>query len=247
MTNADIDRMWENVVRPLYIKNPRHREYNLSPDAKRQMVALYRACRDLDGDNAASTFEWAIEKLADAGVNVLQPPPPDELRAPEPERDVFGNAMPNPWETKDLNGQRILTQRNPKLAALSKKLAENKWQAWADWQDEQAAVLKERATKYDSEMHKRNVYANGANETEVGNFTKSSPDLVPLFQRESRPVTFPIGKTRHLTTEGQIARTPKLAALVDGMKLHDEAFVADARAAARVKVEQAQQELKAVS
>jgi hypothetical protein len=70
--------------------------------------------------------------------------PPSEVKPPEPERDCFGNVLPNPFggSKPDVKGQSILTARNPRLAELYKKAAESPWGAWAQWQDEQAANMK---------------------------------------------------------------------------------------------------------
>ena len=37
--------------------------------------------------------------------------------------DLWGNALPNPFQTGDLKGQSLLTQHDPPLAAWLKKFA----------------------------------------------------------------------------------------------------------------------------
>jgi len=62
--------------------------------------------------------------------------------------------------------------------------------------------------------------------------------------RDSVPVTFPTGKTFNLTTQGAIARNPRLAALLDSMNRHERQFIDESRAAARASIEAAQKNLK---
>jgi hypothetical protein len=132
------------------------------------------------------------------------------------ERDPLGNPLPNLFDktAPDLTGQTILTQRNPDLAALCKQIAESPWKAWADWQDQCAAVLKKRAFKYDANTHLANPWAGGANETEKARFVKEHPDLVEQNKNKSLPVHFPVGKEFNLIAQGRIARISKAGSVV---------------------------------
>jgi hypothetical protein len=124
MTDAGISNIWKQQGFPAYVKMERNRLYALTDDARRHLVFLWRACKELEPENIVKTFEWALERLSDAGVNCLQPPAPSELKAPEPWRDLWGNPLPNPWATKDLRSQSLLAQRDPALAEWLKKFAE---------------------------------------------------------------------------------------------------------------------------
>jgi hypothetical protein len=248
MTNAEIENVFRQYVLPIYRELNRARLYAVNADAKRHLVLLWRACRDADADNATELFKWSVTKLTDeCNVNVLQPLPPNELKPPEPERDQWGNVLPNPFAgpKPDLKGQSILTTRNPRLAELYKKAAESPWEAWADWQDEQAANLKLRAMKYDSDSHKANVFANGANETEKAAFVRNADAAtVERCKAEAVPVTFPTGKGFNLTSQSQISRIPKLSALFNGMIEREREWREGARAKARADLETAQKSLK---
>ena len=250
MTDEQISNVWRQFCLPVYNKNPRHRLYAITPESKRQLVALYRACRDSSDNNdgqAQELFAWALEQFTDCGVNVLQPPRPAELKAPEMERDPLGNVLPNPFLTKDLQGQTILRQRNPRLAEHCERIAKSPWKAWADWQDEQASNLKQRVTKYDADAHAANPYVRGfTNETERGRFEKEHADLVETCRREAVPVSFPTGKDFNLTIQSRIAKTPKLAALAAGMRRHEQQFISEARAKAKAEIEAARKNLESL-
>jgi len=247
MTDDQISNVWRQYVLPVYVKNPRNRNYAVTPESRRQLVALYRACRDSSDstDQAQDLFAWAMNQFAEAGVNVLQPLPRDELHPPEMERDIFGNPLPNPFVTNDLQGQSILQTRNPRLATLCKQIAESPWKAWADWQDRCTANLKKRGFKYDADTHKTNFYVTGfTNETERGRFEREHTDVVEQLKAEAHPVGFPVGKEFNLTLQSKIARTPKLAALFDGMRRHEQQVITEARMAAQEQRAKAEAELK---
>jgi hypothetical protein len=111
-----IDNIWTHKVLPFYRDMERHRLYATTPDSKRFMAWLWRACAELEPENPAKLFKWSLETLADeCAVNVLQPLPPNELKPPEPWRDLWGKPLPNPWMTKDLKSQSLLTQRDRRL------------------------------------------------------------------------------------------------------------------------------------
>ena len=248
MTTEQIESVWRSHVLPIYNKMERARLYAVSADAKRHLVFLWRACRDVDADNATELFRWSLIKLWDeCGVNVLQPLPPNELKPPEPERDMWGNVLPNPFagSKPDLKGQSILMQRNPKLGELYKKAAESPWGAWAQWQDEQAANMKLRTMKYDSDSHAGNVFANGASETEKAQFVRNADAAtVERCKWEAVPVTFPTGKGFNLTAQSQISRIPKLSALFNAMMERQREWRDGARAKAKADIESAQRSLK---
>jgi hypothetical protein len=244
MTTEQIENVWRSHVLPIYNKMERARLYALNSDAKRHLVFLWRACRDLDSDNAAELFQRSLEQLAECGVNVLQPLPPNELKAPEAWRDPWGNPLPNPWTTKDLAGQTALMQRAPDLGEWLKKFAESPYVAACEWADKQAAVLKQKAFRYDS--HSGNPFADGgANETDKAQFVKNAPpEVVERCKWEAKPVTFPTGKGFNLTAQSQISRIPKLSALFNAMMEREREWREGARAKAKAEIEAAQKHLK---
>jgi hypothetical protein len=49
-TPNDTTALWKNLVSPQYQDHPRSHDYALTPEAQRQLVALHRACRDIEPD-----------------------------------------------------------------------------------------------------------------------------------------------------------------------------------------------------
>jgi hypothetical protein len=240
-----INNIWTHKVLPFYRDMERNRLYASTPDSRRFMAWLWRSCAELEPENPAKLFKWSLETLADeCGINVLQPLPPNELEPPEPGHDCFGDRLPNPFPD-DLQGQTILTQRNPRLATLYKKAAESPWKFWAEWQDEQAANTKSRAIKYDADAHAANVFCNGANETDKAQFVRNADKAtVERCKWEARPIEFPIGKSFNLTAQGKISRNPKLNGLVSAANNYEREWREGARAKARADIETAQKHLK---
>ena len=99
---------------------------------------------------------------------------PSELKAPEAWKDPWGNPLPNPFATGDLQGQSLLTQRDPMLAEWLKKFAASPYAAASEWADKQAAVLKQKTLVYDSDTHAMNPYVNNANETDKALFHRNA-------------------------------------------------------------------------
>jgi hypothetical protein len=56
MANEQINNVWRQYVLPIYNKIERARLYAINDDAKRHLVFLWRACHDIDSDNAAELF-----------------------------------------------------------------------------------------------------------------------------------------------------------------------------------------------
>jgi len=214
--------------------------------SKRFMAWLWRACAELEPENPAKLFKWSLETLADeCAVNVLQPLPPNELKPPEPWRDLWGKPLPNPWMTKDLKSQSLLTQRDPPLAEWMKKFAESPYEAACEWADKQAAVLKQKAMKYDSDSHLANVFANGASETDKALFVRNADKAVlERCKWEAQPIEFPTAKNFNLTAQGKIARNPKLNGLFSAANNYERDWREGARAKARADIEAAKKNLQ---
>ena len=240
-----IDNIWRGKVLPVYGSMERHRLYAITPDSRRFMAWLWRACAELDPDNPRDVFNWALETLADqCGINVLQPLPPTVPKAPEAWRDLWGNPLPNPWVTKDLKAQSLLTQQDPPLAEWLQKFAESPYAAACEWQDKQAAVLTQKAVKYDSDSHTANPFCNGADETTKGRFIRDSDKATIERNRwEARPIEFPIGKSFNLTAQGKISLNPKLNGLISAANNYEREWREGARAKARQDIEAAKRSL----
>ena len=158
---------------------------------------------------------------------------------------MWGKPLPNPWATTDLKDQSLLTQRDAALAEWLKKFAESPYSAACEWQDKQAAVLTQKAIKYDGDSHVANVFCNGANETEKAQFVRNA-DKVTLerCKWEARPIEFPTGKSFNLTQQGKISRNPKLNGLISAANSYEREWREGARAKARADIEAAQKHLK---
>jgi hypothetical protein len=247
ITNEGIENLWRAHVGARYNKLERARPWGLNDDAKRHLVWLWQSCNELDSENAGKLFETSLEQLADiVGLNVLQPLSPNELKAPELWRDLWANPLPNPWATKDLKSQSLVMQRDPVLGEWLKKFAESPYAAAAEWQDKQAAILKQKALNYDADSHRANVFANGASETEKAQFVKNAPaHVVERARWEAWPIEFPTaGKGFSLTAQGRISRIPQLSGLFNAMLQREHNWRVAARAKARADIETAKRNLQ---
>jgi hypothetical protein len=247
-SNEGIENLWRTQVAPRYSEHERARPWGITPDSKRLLVWLWEACKSLEPESPAKLFKSSLEQLSDVvGVNVLQPLPPTELKAPEAWRDLWGNPLPNPWATKDLKSQSLLADRDPQLAEWLKKFAESPYAAACEWQDKQAAVLTQKATSYNSDSHAANPFvpANNSSETDKAKFAKNAPaHVVEQAKREAVPITFPVGKAFNLTQQSRISTIPKLNALFNAAMNHEREWREGARLKARNDIAQAQKSLK---
>jgi hypothetical protein len=248
ITNEGVNNMWRTHVSQRYAKLERARPYAQTRDSQRFLVWLWMACEKVAPDNPAELFQSSLEQFADkAGVNVLQPAPPNELKPPEMWKDLWGNPLPNPFATKDLKGQTLLTQRDPQLAEWLKAFAESPYAAATSWADKQAAVLKQKALTYDADTHKMNIYVNGANETDKAQFVKNAPpEVAERCKWEAKPVTFPQAKDFDLTQQSKIASVPRLSALWNAMTEQEREYVTAEKAALQQQQSEAAARLKAL-
>lgn len=247
ISQKGVENMWvRGGVGARYAKHERARPYAMTRDAQRFLVWLWLGVERLVEPSESDTlFKWALEQFADAGINCLSPKPPSELKAPDAWRDPWGNPLPNPFATKDLKGQTLLTQRDPILAEWFKKFAESPYAAASEWADKQAQVLKKKALVYDADTHAVNPYVNGANETELGRFVRNADQAtVERCKWEAKEVTFPTGKNSNLTIQGQIAKNPRLNALWNSMQEAERTHIASAKAALQQQRIEAEARLK---
>jgi hypothetical protein len=154
-----------------------------------------------------------IQKLSDAGVNLLQKRPDEPPPPPVPWKDpVTGALLPNPWVTKDLKGKTLLTQRDPHLADHYKKMADDPYGTLAALQDAEAEARSLAAIPYDAAHHKLNPFL-GDNRTKQGEFIKSDPELAKFYEEEAKPVSIPLfGRNKNMTVEARLYKDPKAGA-----------------------------------
>jgi hypothetical protein len=247
MTQQGIDSIWKTHLAGRYAKTKRSRPYALSNDAKRWITWLWLACERVQPDNPGELFESSLAQFADAGVNVLQPAPPADIKPPEMWKDIWGNPLPNPFATKDLKGQTLLAQRDPQLAKWLKAFAESPYTAATSWSDEQATLLKRKALVYDSDTHTVNPWVNGANETEKAKFVRNADKAaIERCQWEAKPVTFPHAQDFDLTAQSKIASVPRLSALWNAMTTQEGEYVTAEKAALQRQRQEAETRLHAL-
>src|SRR4029453_13122815 len=125
----------------------------------------------MDGKPPSSHQEFfgIIEKLNQAGVNLLQKRPSDPPPVPKPWLDpVTGEALPNPWKTKNLKAQSVLEQRDPQLAAHFKAMAEDPYGTLAKMQDDEAQRQSLSSVAYGEAEGRLNVFCGGHERREGG-------------------------------------------------------------------------------
>jgi hypothetical protein len=81
---------------------------------------------------------------------------------------------------------------------LYEKIAKSPWKTWADWQDEEAANLKQRTFKYTSETHAQNPYVTRDNKA-IDQFVRGN-SRAGVFAAKSR-------RFRHGLRRSRIRRT----------------------------------------
>ncbi|HZS19171.1 MAG TPA: hypothetical protein VFA51_14680 [Candidatus Udaeobacter sp.] len=250
MTTPEIKIGWDRNTRPQYEKHDRNRKYVAvnDDDAQRHLTSLLKSCRKAATDGGGDLFAKALDQFFDCGVNCLQPPLPELPKAPEPIKDVFGNPLPNPHVTGDLQGQTILMQHSPTLASFYKNLAESPWQAWKAWEDEKARIEQIRRFTYNSEIHAVNPYADPkASKTQLAKFEKEHPDwMTERCKAEAQPIAFPFRNTKNfnLTIAGKIARNPIIGPLFAEMQQLETDYVEQAKRDAQREIEEARAKLE---
>jgi hypothetical protein len=249
LTNEGVNNMWRTHVAARYNKLERARPWGITPDAKRFLVWLWVSCERLAPDEPDKLFSWALEQLADAcQLNVLQPAAPTELKAPDQWRDPWNNPLPNPWVTGDLQGQSLLTKRDPQLASWLKAFAKSPYLAASEWADTQAKLLKQKALSYDADSHQANIFANpNASETDKALFVLNAPpEVIEQCRREAKEIEFPTAKNFNLTAQSKIATIPRLSALWDSMVEEERQYVTAEKAALSKQRTEAEMRLKAL-
>jgi hypothetical protein len=209
-----------------YGKMRHHRLYATNEQGKVALAALARAMflRRIEEGRShmdATPTPWEeffgiVQKLSDAGANVLQKRPGDPKPLPKPWLDPITNEpLPNPWKTKNLKGQTILQQRDPDLAAHFQAMAEDDCGTLAKMQDEAAARASLEAIPYGETEHSMNVFR-GNDQTAQAQFIKNAgPGLVEFFKNEARDVEVPLfGRNRNLTIESRLAKDARTLALL---------------------------------
>jgi hypothetical protein len=228
------------------LKHPR--DYALTNDAKDVLAVLAAAVlqkraaenrTDSDKPTVRQEIAGLIQKLSDAGCNVLQRRPTDAPPTPKPWTDpVTGAQLPNPFAkgSADLKAQTILQQRDPRLAEHYKAMATDPYGYLSRLQDEQVERESLGAVPYDSEIHKLNPFL-GDNLRAQDEFFKRDPKLAEFYRAEAQPVEIPVfGKNRNLTIEGRLHRDLHAASVLKiANALQAQWLAADRQSAAEAK------------
>jgi hypothetical protein len=145
---------------------------------------------------------------------------------------VTGDALPNPWKTRNLKAQSVLEQRDPALAAHFKAMAADPYGTIAKMHDAEAERQARHSVPYGQGEHESNPFR-GTNETAKGAFVKRDPLLAEFYQEEAKPVEIPIfGKNKNQTVVGRLVKDPGTSGLVQlAERIYEQWQTADRAAA----------------
>jgi hypothetical protein len=229
-----------------YSKVKNNRAYALDEQGKIALGALARAMfekRIAEGrsESDAPPTSWQeffalIERLNQAGANLLQKRPGDAKPIPKPWTDpVTGAALPNPFDKSapDLKAQTILAQRDPDLAEHYKAMAADPYGTLAKYQDAEAARATMEQIPYGENEHAINPFRTDDMKGQSAFIRNAPPGLADFYKSEAQPVEIPIfGKNRSITVEGQLAKDPaSFAFLKVAQQIHENWLAADKQAA----------------
>jgi len=242
-----------------YGKTKNNRAYALPDEAKVALGALARAMfvRRIEEGRShtdAKPTSWQeffsiIQRLADAGANVLQRRPGEAKPLPKPWLDPITNEpLPNPWKTKNLKGQSILQKRDPALAAHFQAMSEDDYGTLAKYQDAEAARVATEQIPYGETEHAVNPFRVDDLAGQSA-FIKSAPAaLVEFYRSEAQDVEIPLfGKNRNLTVESRLAKDPATFAFMKVAQTIRDTWAREDRAAAQAKRDAANAEIKRLS
>jgi len=247
-----------NFALEAYGKTKNNRAYALPDEAKVALGALARAMfvRRIEEGRShtdAKPTPWQeffsiIQRLADAGANVLQRRPGEAKPLPKPWLDpVTGAALPNPFakSTLDLKAQDILLKRDPDLAAHYKAVATDPYGRIASLQDEEAARSTLEAIPYGETEHSVNPFRVDDLAGQSAFIKKAPPALVEFCRSEARDVEIPLfGKNKNLTVESRLAKDPATFALMKTAQIIRDTWRAEDTRAAQAKRAAAEDEIK---
>jgi hypothetical protein len=219
-------------------KNPRKYAFtNEARDGGAVMTAAVRERRNTEGrylDDKPSLREEVtalIEKLAAAGVNILQKRPGDAKPLPKPWVDpVTGQPLPPPT---DLTGKMFLRKHDPDLADHYDGMQKDPYGYVQSLREKEARRQLLAEIPYGKNEHAVNPFR-GTDMRAQNNLIKSAtPDLVEFYKAEAKDVEIPLfGKNRNLTIEGRLAKDPSTFALVKmAQRIHEQWTAEDKLAA----------------
>lgn len=219
-----------------YEKMPHHRSYALDEQAKAALAALARAMfqrraaegrADMDGKPPSSHQEFfgIIERLNEAGCNLLQRKPNDAPPIPKPWTNPIDGSALAPPKTPDERA--VLAKTDPELLQWFDRMAKSPYKAVAEMREAEAQRQSLMSVVYGQTEHQLNPYR-GSNETAKGEFMKRDPLLAKFYEEEARDVELPIFKNKNLTVIGKLAKDPSTASLVQlAERIHDQWQAAD--------------------
>jgi len=232
-------------------KHPR--AYALTNEAKNALAVLAAAIyerrnaqgRSFDDEPSAHQEMTAlVEKLATAGVNILQTRPGDPKPLPKPWTDpVTGQPLPPPT---DLAGKTFLRKYDPALADHYDAMAKDPYGYVQSLREREAQRQALASIAYGKDEHAVNPFR-GTDMRAQNNLIKSSPELVEFYKAEAADVDIPIfGARRNLTIEGRLAKDPATGALVKIAQRIHEQWRAEEKVAAQEQREKAELTLKKI-
>ena len=149
-----------------------------------------------DKPSSWEEFFGIIQKLSDAGANILQKRPGDPKPLPKPWLD------PSTWSSvaesvregfRGLQAQDILARRDPDLAAHYKAVASDPYGTLAKYQDAEAARSTLQAIQYGETEHSVNPFRNANDVSGQSVFIKNAPPgMVEFCKSEAQDVSIPL-------------------------------------------------------
>jgi hypothetical protein len=233
-------------------KNPR--TYALTAESKNALAVLAAAvyeARTAQGrsfdDEPSPRQEIAalIEKLAAAGVNILQQRPGDAKPLPKPWVDpVTEQALPPPT---DLTGKMFLRKYDPALADHYDGMEKDPYAYVQSLREREAQRQALASISYSNTEHAVNPFR-GTDMKAQNNLIKSTtPDLVEFYKAEAKEVEISLfGARRNLTVEGRLAKDPSTGALVKIAQRIHEQWRAEEKVVAEEQRAKAELTLKAI-
>jgi hypothetical protein len=205
-----------------YNKTKNHRAYALTNEARNALGILARAMfirraqEGRDQPDAKPTpwqeFSSIIERLGQAGVNLLQNRPGDAKPLPKLWlHPLSGEPLAAP---KGPDERATLQRHDPELLRWFEEMRKHPYKTVAAHNAAEAQRQSLSSIQYGAAEHERNPFR-GTNETAKGEFVKRDPELAAFYQAEARPVAIEIfGKNKNQTVVGKLAKDPSTAGVV---------------------------------
>src|SRR5262245_10646206 len=205
-----------------YAKMKHNRSYALSNESRNVLGVLVAAMNQMRAAQGRNRYDavpspWTefhsiLQRLNDAGCNVLQERPDAEKPLPTAWVNPITQQPLPPPKTPDERG--ILQKSNPELLQLLDELEARPYATIRKLREAEAERQAIMAIPYGEKEHQLNPFR-GDNKTAQGQFERRSPTLAKFYQSEAKDVEIPIfGRNKNMTVEAHLLKDPSTAALV---------------------------------